>query len=120
MAHTKRDDGRRSAVPVTMNAIREQWAIWWRYRSWHGIQKGTWCGLFAGRSVVSATQTQPPFWRINYPGRQVLFSGYHLSRENLPSYVGNSGAADRLVARISVAPCAGRHVPSRLRRRSRI
>jgi phenylacetate-CoA ligase len=70
-----------------MGAIREQWAIWWRYRSWHGIGRGTWCGLFAGRSVVSASQNKPPFWRINYPGRQVLFSGYHLSPDYLPSYV---------------------------------
>jgi phenylacetate-CoA ligase len=87
MAHTSGTTGGALRFRVTMNAIREQWAIWWRYRSWHGIQKGTWCGLFAGRSVVPTTQTQPPFWRINYPGRQVLFSGYHLSRENLPSYM---------------------------------
>jgi phenylacetate-CoA ligase len=31
---------------------------------------------------------EPPFWRVNYPGRQVLFSGYHMSSQNLSAYVG--------------------------------
>ena len=87
MAHTSGTTGGALRFQVTMNAIREQWAVWWRYRSWHQIRRGTWCGLFAGRSVVPTTQAQPPFWRINHPGRQVLFSGYHLSPENLPLYV---------------------------------
>jgi phenylacetate-coenzyme A ligase PaaK-like adenylate-forming protein len=87
MVHTSGTTGGALWFRVTMTAIREQWAIWWRYRSWHGIRKGTWCGLFAGRSVVPATQTEPPFWRVNYPGRQLLFSGYHMSQRNLFTYV---------------------------------
>ena len=31
-------------------------------------------------------QMDPPFWRMNLPGRQVVFSGYHMSAKNLPSY----------------------------------
>ncbi|MFZ2957625.1 MAG: hypothetical protein WA705_12100 [Candidatus Ozemobacteraceae bacterium] len=37
---------------------------------------------------ASADQRQPPFWRINYPGRQIRFSGFHMSPDNLCSYVG--------------------------------
>jgi phenylacetate-coenzyme A ligase PaaK-like adenylate-forming protein len=87
VVHTSGTTGGALRFRVTMNAIREQWAIWWRYRSWHGIRKGTWCALFAGRSVVPATQAEPPFWRVNYPGHQVLFSGYHMSPQNLSAYV---------------------------------
>jgi phenylacetate-CoA ligase len=87
IVHTSGTTGGALRFRVTMTAIREQWAIWWRYRSWHGIRKGTWCGLFAGRSVVPATQTEPPFWRVNSPGRQLLFSGYHMSQQNLSTYV---------------------------------
>jgi phenylacetate-CoA ligase len=36
---------------------------------------------------VPASQRDPPFWRYNYAGRQILFSGYHMSPANLPSYV---------------------------------
>jgi phenylacetate-CoA ligase len=87
MAHTSGTTGGALRFRVTMTAIREQWAIWWRYRSWHGIRKGTWCALLAGRSVVPVTQADRPFWRINYPGRQLLFSGYHMSPQNLHWYV---------------------------------
>jgi phenylacetate-CoA ligase len=88
LVHTSGTTGGALRFPVTMNAIQEQWAVWWRYRGWHGIQKGTWSALFAGRSVVPSRQDRPPFWRVNRPGRQLLFSGYHMSPENLSAYVG--------------------------------
>jgi phenylacetate-CoA ligase len=87
IAHTSGTTGGALRFAVTLHARQEQWATWWRYRAWHGIERGTWCGLFAGRSIVPSSQATPPFWRINYPGRQVLFSGYHVSAQNLPHYV---------------------------------
>ena len=63
-----------------------QWAVWWRYRRWHGIPFGTWCGYFGGRSVVPVEAARPPFWRYNLPMRQILFSGYHMSEGNLGAY----------------------------------
>ena len=71
----------------TSETSDETWACWWRYRRWHGIQLKTWCGLFGGRSIVPPAQTSPPFWRINYPARQVLFSAYHATAHNLDSYL---------------------------------
>src|SRR5690606_37537012 len=67
--------------------ICEQWAIWWRYRRWHGIEPGTWCAYFGGRSLVPFKASKPPFWRYNIPARQVMFSAYHMSPENLRAYV---------------------------------
>jgi phenylacetate-CoA ligase len=87
IVHTSGTTGGALRFPVTMRAIQEQWAIWWRYRGWHGIRRGTWCALLAGRSVVPPRQEEAPFWRLNYPGRQILFSGYHMSPKNLPTYV---------------------------------
>jgi phenylacetate-CoA ligase len=84
--HTSGTTGAALRFPTTTTAIQEQWAVWWRYRSWHGIHKSTWCALFAGRSVVPSQQTHPPFWRVNHPGRQLLFSGYHMSPRTLPAY----------------------------------
>lgn len=68
-------------------AASDQWAVWWRYRSAHGLNQKIWCGYFGGRSVVSPTQQKPPFWRINYPGRQMMFSAYHTTPENLDMYI---------------------------------
>jgi phenylacetate-CoA ligase len=87
IAHTSGTTGGALRFRVTMRAIQEQWAMWWRYLAWHGIRKGVWCALFAGRSIVPAWERRPPFWRINYPGRQIIFSGYHVSSETLPAYL---------------------------------
>lgn len=87
LAHTSGTTGEGLKFTTTHHAIREQWATWWRYRRWHGLEMGTWCGYFGGRSVVPIGQESPPFWRYNYPGRQILFSGYHMNSINLEFYV---------------------------------
>jgi phenylacetate-CoA ligase len=87
IAHTSGTTGGGLRFACTRDAIQEQWAIWWRYRRQHGIELNTWCAYFGGRSVVPLQQQVPPFWRWNYPGRQLIFSGYHMSPENLGFYV---------------------------------
>lgn len=72
---------------TTRRALDEQWAGVWRFRRAHGIQLDTWCGYFGGRPIVPLQQKVPPFWRYNYPGKQILFSGYHMSPRNLDAYV---------------------------------
>jgi phenylacetate-CoA ligase len=72
---------------TTRGALREQWAVLWRYLGWHGIERGTPCGWFFEKTLVPREQRTPPFWRYNVPGRQVMFSTQHMSEENLPSYV---------------------------------
>lgn len=87
IAHTSGTTGGGLRFASTLAAQREQWAIWWRYRRWHGIQFGEWCGYFGGRSIVPLKEDASPFWRYNYPARQILFSSYHLNSRNLPYYV---------------------------------
>ena len=87
IVHTSGTTGGGLRFLSSMSAVQEQWAVWWRYRRWHGIERGTWCGHFAGRSIVPSSQQKPPFWRYNRPGRQIIFSGYHMSPKSLPFYV---------------------------------
>ena len=86
-AHTSGTTGSGLRFATTLKAVQQQWAVWWRYRNWHGIKRETWCGYFGGRSVVPLTQTGPPFWRYDYPGRRILFSAYHMSLSNIDSYL---------------------------------
>lgn len=88
ITHTSGTTGAGLHFTTTRRAIQEQWATWWRYHRWHGIQPGTWCAHFGGKSVVPVSQTKPPFWRYNYPGRQILFSAYHMSSTSLGYYLG--------------------------------
>jgi phenylacetate-CoA ligase len=85
--HTSGTTGAGLKFIATKRAIREAWAVWWRYRRWHQIDLGTWCGYFGGRTLVPPNRQHPPFWRVNAPGRQVMFSGYHLSAATWPAYV---------------------------------
>lgn len=59
----------------------------WRQKSWGGLEPGDWWGLFLGRVVVPTDRQDPPFWRTNYLDRQVWFSAFHMSPENLDHYV---------------------------------
>ena len=68
-------------------AFHHQWAVCWRFRRWHGLQRGTWCAQLGGRTVVPVDQRQPPYFRVNRPGRQLLLSGYHLAPETADSYL---------------------------------
>ena len=71
----------------TREAEKERWATWWRYRQSNGIEMTMWCLTFAGRAVVSPLNRQPPFWRYNYPGKQILFSSYHLNQRTADLYL---------------------------------
>lgn len=71
----------------THSALREQHATWWRYFRRHGIEPGTWCAYFSGRTIVPIARRAPPFWRVNRPGRQILFSSFHTWPEHLDAYL---------------------------------
>lgn len=86
-AHTSGTTGSGLVFWETDEADASRWATWWRYRHQHGINPTDWCGYFGGRSVVSPNQSKPPWWRINFAGRQILFSGYHLSETTAVDYL---------------------------------
>ena len=86
-AHTSGTTGSGFVFKTTQEAICEQWAVWWRYRRALGIEYGTLCGQFGGRSVVSITQCKPPFYRWNSPCDIMYFSVYHMSEQNISAYV---------------------------------
>ncbi len=85
--HTSGTSGAGFVFKTTNEAICEQWAVWWRYRRNLGIEFGTLCGLFGGRSIVPISQKKPPFYRINKLGNQIYFSAYHMSDINMKEYI---------------------------------
>lgn len=42
---------------------------------------------FGGRIIVPPQQKNPPFWRYSYFQKNMLFSSYHLTEENIPYYI---------------------------------
>jgi len=72
--------------PYSEDMENQHWAIWWRYRRWHGIKLDTWYGHFSGLTMIPLQQRKPPYWRVNTPGKQVRFSAYHLNNDTVKYY----------------------------------
>lgn len=88
MEHTSGSTGAGLRFPRTHRANREHWAVYVRYLLWHGLDpQETWCLYFGGRSIVPVRQKRPPYWRWNYPGKQLIFSAYHLSPATAADYL---------------------------------
>lgn len=85
--HTSGTTGAGLCLWETREAEAIRWATWWRYRIANGIEHSSWCGLFAGRDIIRQGCKKPPFYRINYKSKQVLFSCFNLSKESVVSYV---------------------------------
>ena len=62
-------------------------AVDMQQKQWGGRGAQDWIGIFLGRVVASPQQTRPPFWRRNFPQRQIWYSSFHLEDRHLPSYV---------------------------------
>ncbi len=71
----------------TPETLAEEYATVWRLRRSYGIHLHDPNFSFGGQMVVPLSQQEKPFWRRNYWGKQVLFSLYHMSRDNLPAYI---------------------------------
>lgn len=91
LAHTSGTTGAGLRFHVTRAVIQRQWAFWWRYRAALGIDLREWSGVFGGRPVVPTETRSAPFWRVNWPGRSVMFSVYHLSKDRAPAYIAEIG-----------------------------
>ncbi len=78
-----------TALPLwyTPETLAEEYATVWRLRRACGVELDDPHLSFGGQISVPVGQTRPPFWRTNGYGRQILFSLYHMSPENLPAYV---------------------------------
>ena len=66
---------------VMTNAVDRQ------HKRWAGMRDDAWIGVLLGRVIVPVQRQSAPFWRVNRVQRQVWFSSFHLSDENLPLYV---------------------------------
>jgi phenylacetate-CoA ligase len=62
-------------------------AVHRRQRIWAAMPADAWIGLLLGRVVVPTSQQRPPFWRLNRVHRDVWFSSFHMSEDNLRFYV---------------------------------
>lgn len=86
-AHTSGTTGSGLIFKTSLRALQEQFAVWWRYRMWHGIEFGLLCGYFGGRRIVPVREKKPPYYRMAPALNELMFSGYHLNEKTAEDYV---------------------------------
>jgi phenylacetate-CoA ligase len=85
--HSSGTTGSPVTVHFSAEDIGRRYAFLERCRRWAGVRIGQRRATFSGRNLLGAGQARAPFWRYNWPGKQLLFSSYHLAPANLPAYV---------------------------------
>jgi phenylacetate-CoA ligase len=86
-SHTSGSTGAPLTVYFSLEDIGQRHAFLERCRRWAGVRIGQKRATFTGRNLIPPRQTKPPFWRYNRPGKQLLFSSYHLLPQNLNAYI---------------------------------
>lgn len=82
--------GGSTGMPITIVTSREamemEYGFYWARRR-PGVTRRDPFANFSANPIVPSSQTRPPFWRDNWASRQRLYSVFHLSDANIPSYV---------------------------------
>lgn len=86
--HTGGTTGKPLTIYCDRATLHRNYAFFARFREWAGIGPGARVATFAGRTLVSPTQAEPPFWRRNAAANTLLFSSYHISPRTVESYIG--------------------------------
>jgi phenylacetate-CoA ligase len=87
MVGTSGTTGTTLRIWVDREGRRKNYAFFARAKRWAGVEDEVRTATFAGRPIVSAQQSSPPFWRYNLASSTMLCSSYHLSATNIPFYV---------------------------------
>jgi phenylacetate-CoA ligase len=67
--------------------LSENYAAVWRQRNSFGVQVEDPFLAFTGQLTTPLRQQSPPFWRRDRYSRRTLFSIYHMSPDNLKTYI---------------------------------
>lgn len=57
------------------------------FKQIHGVAPFTKRASFTGKEIIPVKQKRKIFWRYNLPLKQMLYSSFHVSEENIESYI---------------------------------
>lgn len=87
VVHTTGTTGTPLKIYCTPEVRKKNYAFYSRFLKQAGITYLGKRATFGGRIVVPHAQAKPPFWRYSYFQKSILFSSYHLTEQNIPSYI---------------------------------
>ena len=87
ISHTGGTTGKSLEVRFTKRDMQERMAYLHFWESTHGISQGEKRASFNGRQFISRVHNKKIFWRYNYFRKQMLYSTFHITDENIPYYI---------------------------------
>lgn len=87
--HTSGTTGKALVFPLSKHCFQREYAFRALHYSWGDVsldQKDK-IAFCAGHPVAEPDRKSPPFWVYDYVNKQLFFSSYHLSEENLKLYI---------------------------------
>lgn len=87
VSHTGGTTGKSLEVLYTKDDFQERMAYLHFWEQEHGVKQGDKRATFNGRQFVSRNQERKVFWRYNHYRKQMLYSTFNMTDENLPYYV---------------------------------
>ena len=74
-------------IYLSRSVRQKTYAFWSRFYKNMNFKIGEKKASFVGRKVQEPHKNHPPFWRYNLIDHQLIFSSFHMTEENLPSYI---------------------------------
>jgi phenylacetate-CoA ligase len=84
---TSGSTGKPLTIVITEDCSQQAGAYQQLLYYWNGLDKKSKMARFAGQPVAPIYQNKPPFWVTDYFNRSIYFSSYHLTEDNLRSYI---------------------------------
>ena len=69
------------------NVRRRNYAFYDRFLNTCGVESSDLKATFGGRVIMPSKASKPPFWRFSSVQKNMLFSSYHLSDENMSYFI---------------------------------
>ena len=85
--HTSGTTGKSLTIYLSNECYQREYAFNWLHRSWGGIRRGDRIATIGSHPVAPINKMTPPFWVRNDYENQLLFSSYHITKENLKYYI---------------------------------
>ncbi len=87
MLSTSGTSGSGFNYPVSKKYLNNLWAVYWKFRSIHGIDHNDWFMYFIGKEILPINKHSQPYWIKSYTTKQLLFSQYHLNESTVELYL---------------------------------
>jgi len=89
MAHTSGTSGSSIIFPISNYCFQREYAFRWMHYQWGNVSLDgkDRVAVCSGHPVAYNMRKKPPFWVYDYANNWLFFSSYHMTKENLNSYI---------------------------------